>query len=163
MQQSYATTGGLIETLPVHDVIEDAVRMNTAAFGRHGAYVVRNSPPPSPVPLDRHKVLQILINLIRNAKYAMDEAEATDKRLTLRTELTTDQHIRISVIDTGIGISADNLPRIFEHGFTTRKSGHGFGLHSSILAAKELGGSIEVHSAGIGQGARFSLALPMNE
>lgn len=162
MQQSYATSGGLIETLPIDEVIEDAVRMNSAALGRHGAYVVREFDRClPPVPLDRHKVLQILINFIRNAKYAMDEAEATDKRMTLRTRLTEERYVEVSVIDKGVGIPPENLPRLFEHGFTTRQDGHGFGLHSSALAAKELGGSIQVHSAGSGSGACFSLVLPL--
>ena len=162
MQQSYATSGGLIETLPINEVIEDAVRMNSAALGRHGAYVVREfASCLPPVPLDRHKVLQILINFIRNAKYAMDEAKATDKRLTLRTRLTEDGCVEIAVIDKGVGVPPENLARLFEHGFTTRKDGHGFGLHSSSLAAQELGGSIQVHSAGRGLGACFSLVLPL--
>ena len=68
--------------------------------------------------------------------------------------------MQIAVIDTGIGISPENLTRIFAHGFTTRKDGHGFGLHSGALAAKELGGKLSVESAGLGQGASFVLDLP---
>ena len=112
-----------------------------------------------PVYLYKHKVLQILINLVRNAKYACDASENPVKRLTLRVVNNPDR-IQISVIDTGIGISAENLPHIFEHGFTTRKDGHGFGLHSAAMAAKEMGGSLTVFSAGINQGATFTLELP---
>ena len=63
-------------------------------------------------------------------------------------------------MDNGIGIPPENLTRIFNHGFTTRKDGHGFGLHSGALAAKEMGGSLTVHSGGTGQGAAFTLELP---
>jgi two-component system NtrC family sensor kinase len=59
-----------------------------------------------------------------------------------------------------VGIAAENLKRIFAHGFTTRKNGHGFGLHSGALAAKELGGSLRAQSVGPGQGASFVLELP---
>ena len=68
--------------------------------------------------------------------------------------------VHVSVIDNGVGISPENLPRIFQHGFTTRKDGHGFGLHSGALAAKELGGTLTVHSDGVGKGATFTLTLP---
>jgi signal transduction histidine kinase len=69
--------------------------------------------------------------------------------------------VKISVIDNGIGIPRQNLTQIFAHGFTTRKDGHGFGLHSGALAAKELGGALLVHSDGPGQGAVFTLELPL--
>jgi len=59
-----------------------------------------------------------------------------------------------------VGISAENLTRIFGHGFTTRKDGHGFGLHSGALTARELGGSLTVKSDGPGRGAMFTLELP---
>jgi signal transduction histidine kinase len=69
----------------------------------------------------------------------------------------------IEVIDTGVGIPPENLERIFSHGFTTRKEGHGFGLHSCALAAKDLGGSLHAESAGPGQGATFTLTLPVTQ
>jgi len=109
--------------------------------------------------VDKHKVMQILVNLIRNAKYACDESERMDKLLTIR--ITDDKRVvRIEVIDNGVGIPAENLTRIFSHGFTTRKEGHGFGLHSSALAARELGGSLRAQSDGPGCGATFVLELP---
>ena len=68
----------------------------------------------------------------------------------------------ISVADNGIGIPAENLTRIFAHGFTTRKHGHGFGLHSSALAASEMGGALRVQSDGHGCGATFTIELPLS-
>src|SRR5437879_11120412 len=111
------------------------------------------------ISVDKHKVLQILVNLIRNAKYACDESGRKDKRLTVRVT-NGDDRVRIAVIDNGVGIPAENLARIFNHGFTTRKDGHGFGLHSGANAARELGGSLTVHSEGTGKGACFTLELP---
>jgi signal transduction histidine kinase len=109
--------------------------------------------------IEKHKIVQILVNLIRNAKHACQESGRADKRLTLRV-VNSGGWIRISVIDNGIGIPPKNLTRIFNHGFTTRKDGHGFGLHSGALAAKEMGGSLTGQSDGFGQGATFTLDLP---
>ena len=162
MQQHYATAGGLMEVLPLAEVVEDALRMNAAACERHGTRVVCEwDPVIPPIPLDRNKVLLILVNLIRNAKYACDESGRKDKRITVRTELNGADKVTISVSDNGVGIPAENLPRIFEHGFTTRKNGHGFGLHSSALAAQDMGGSLTVSSAGSGRGATFTIELPV--
>jgi signal transduction histidine kinase len=104
--------------------------------------------------------LQILVNLIRNAKYACDESGRGDKQMTVRVA-NGEGRIKISVVDNGVGIPPEDLTRIFSHGFTTRKDGHGFGLHSGALAAKEMGGSLTVRSDGLGQGAAFELQLPV--
>src|SRR5262249_478918 len=112
------------------------------------------------IELDKHKVLQILVNVIRNAKYACAESANSEKRVTVRIS-STGAAIAIAVIDTGVGIPKENLARIFNHGFTTRAEGHGFGLHSAALAAKELGGSLTAHSAGPDRGATFTLTLPL--
>src|SRR6202040_2390538 len=93
-------------------------------------------------------------------KHACQESDHTDKQLTVRVA-RDDGKVRISVMDNGIGIPPENLTRIFNHGFTTKKDGHGFGLHSGALAAKEMGGSLTVHSEGPGQGATFTLELPL--
>ena len=108
---------------------------------------------------EKHKFLQILVNLLRNAKHACRESARTDKRLTVRVA-DDGKWVTVSVIDNGVGIPRENLTRIFNHGFTTRKGGHGFGLHSGALAVKEMGGSLSVHSDGPGQGATFALRLP---
>jgi signal transduction histidine kinase len=65
------------------------------------------------------------------------------------------------VIDNGVGIPAENLTRIIAHGFTTRKNGHGFGLHCGALAAREMGGALTAQSEGPGRGATFVLELPL--
>jgi PAS domain S-box-containing protein len=157
MQQSYARRGGITETLDIRLLVEDSLRMNEGAFSRHGVTIIRDYEDVPPIQLDKHKVLQILVNVIRNAKYACQEGE---KRVTVRIR-ATNASMLISVIDTGVGIPKANLERIFSHGFTTRPDGHGFGLHSSALAAKALGGSLHAESAGPGQGATFTLALPL--
>ncbi len=161
MQQSYAKRGGLCEMLDVRTLVEDSLSMNDAAFSRHGITLVRDYQDVPQVSVDKHKVLQILVNLIRNAGHACDEAGTqADKRVTVRVR-GTQRAVMIAVIDTGVGILQQNLARIFNHGFTTRKDGHGFGLHSSALAARELGGSLEAESPGAGMGATFTLTLPL--
>jgi PAS domain S-box-containing protein len=159
MQQSYARVAGVFEDIDVSALLEDALRMNAGALARHDVNVAREFGALPPICTDKHKLIQILVNLVSNAKYACDETERRDKQVTLRTT-NEEGRMRISVIDNGVGIPRENLTRIFNHGFTTRKDGHGFGLHSSALAATELGGSLTVHSDGPGCGATFTLELP---
>jgi signal transduction histidine kinase len=162
MQQSYAGAGRLSETFPLAAVIDDALRMNEAAFERHGTRVARELDPVLPLIFaDRNKLLMILVNLFRNAEQACDDGPAAEKRITVRAELNEGDRAAISVIDNGVGIPPENLTRIFAHGFTTRKNGHGFGLHSSALAASEMGGSLRVQSDGPGRGATFTIELPL--
>jgi PAS domain S-box-containing protein len=159
MQQSYAKLCGVTETVAVADLVEDSLRLNAGAFVRHGVSLRREFNEVPPITVDKHKVLQILVNLVRNAKYACDESGRSDKLLTLRIEKAP-AGVRICVIDNGVGIPAENMSRLFTHGFTTRVDGHGFGLHSGALAAQELGGSLRVLSDGPGLGATFILELP---
>jgi PAS domain S-box-containing protein len=162
MQQNYATFGGVKEMINVINLVEDSLRLNASALSRHDVEVIREFAPVPPMNVEKHKVLQILVNLLRNAKHACQDSERADKRLTVRLA-NGEGRIKISVIDNGIGIPSENLARIFNHGFTTRKDGHGFGLHSGALAAKDMGGSLTVHSDGPGQGASFTLELPLSD
>src|SRR5439155_25160090 len=143
------------------DLVQDALSMNAGALDRHQIQLVREYHPHIPdVTVEKHKALQILVNLIRNAKHACDESGRTDKRLTVRVA-NGEGRVKVSVIDNGIGIPKENLTRVFGHGFTTKKDGHGFGLHSGALAARELGGQLTAHSEGPGHGATFTLELPI--
>jgi len=158
MQQSYARTSGVIETISVPEVIEDVLRMNAGSLARHHVEMLRDFQAHPVMSTDKHSVMQILVNLVRNAKHACDESGRTDKKITVRIT-SDDRGIKIAVIDNGVGIPAENLTRVFNHGFTTRKTGHGFGLHSGALAARALGGSLNVQSDGAGRGATFILEL----
>jgi signal transduction histidine kinase len=161
MQQNYAKVSGVYQDLSPAELVEDALRLNIAAFERHRIELVREFDSNTPaVCVDRHKVMQILINLLRNGKHAMEDLEGVERRMTIRISSAGPDHIRIVVMDKGIGIPAENLGKIFNHGFTTKKDGHGFGLHSGANAAKEMGGSLTAHSDGPGKGATFTLELP---
>jgi two-component system, sensor histidine kinase ChiS len=162
MQQDYGRDSEVVEKLNIEDLVEDAVRLNGRALGRHRIKVVREYSKMQPVLVDKHKVLQILVNLVRNAEHALDDSSGNNKQITLR--ITNENNkINITISDNGIGIPAENLVRIFNQGFTTRKDGHGFGLHSGALTAKELGGNLTVFSEGTGLGSKFMLELPIVE
>lgn len=161
MQQDYAKVSGAFEHLAPTELVEDALRINANAFERHRIEVVREYGSHLPrVNVDRHKVLQILINLLRNAKYALDAGNPPHRRLVIRVENGEVGKVTIRIRDNGVGIAPENLARIFALGFTTKKDGHGFGLHTAANAAKEMGGRLTAHSEGPGLGAEFSLELP---
>jgi PAS domain S-box-containing protein len=162
MQQNYARVYGVLELHTVTELIEDSLCMSAGSIDRDGIQIVRDFAETPPVLVDKHKVLQILVNLIRNARYALEESHVSQKLLTLRVRLEED-FVSISVNDNGVGIAPENLTRIFSHGFTTRENGHGFGLHSGALAAKDLNGSLNGHSDGLGKGATFTLRIPCQQ
>ncbi len=161
VQQGYARTPDAGEMLKIVDLVEDALGMDASSLERHVVQLFREYEPHLPeITLQKHKVLQILVNLIRNAKQACRDSGSTDRRLTVRARSSSGRMF-VSVVDNGNGVPAENLTRIFNHGFTTKKDGHGFGLHSAALAAKEMGGSLIVQSDGPGKGATFTLELPV--
>ncbi len=160
MQQSYGRVSGVIETIPAEQLMEDALKLNVSALARHKVEVRREYETVSPVAVDKHAVLQILLNLINNAKYACTDSDREERILTLKIRNKSRNRIQMVVDDNGIGISPENLTKVFQHGFTTKQTGHGFGLHSGALAARKLGGRLSVHSDGAGHGAAFTLELP---
>jgi len=160
VQQNHARTPRMNESVHLSALVDDAMRINAAALTRHQVKEVRQLRFLPPTLTDKHKVLMILVNLISNAKYAMDDTPAEQRILTVKLDLPVPDRVRIEVQDNGMGISPELRTRIFQYGFTTRKDGHGFGLHSSAVAAQELGGSLTVHSDGPGRGATFTLELP---
>lgn len=162
-QQAYAGTSSIVEPVNVQDLLDDALRMNTGALIRHNITIVKDINAVPTLPLDKHRILQIVVNLIGNAKQAMNGMENPCITLCAALVNTANRHVlRITVTDNGEGITPENMSRLFAHGFTTRKNGHGFGLHSCVLAAKEMGGILTAHSDGPGQGATFTLDIPID-
>jgi len=161
MQQDYAKLSGLSVAVKTSEMVEDALRMNSSALTRHEVHLALEYIDNPTIIVDKHTVLQILVNLIRNAKYACNESGRSDKLVTVRIFKNGTDGINIQITDNGVGIPRENLSRLFSRGFTTRSDGHGFGLHSCLMAAKEMGGALAGHSDGPGQGAIFTLVLPL--
>ncbi len=162
MQQNYAKVLGVVEKVAPSDLVESAFKVQITAYERHSVKLVRDYQDVPVISADRHKVLQILINIFSNAKYACDQNQSPDKRVVVSIKTCGRDSVLIEISDNGVGIAPENLTSIFSHGFTTKKDGHGFGLHSAALAAKEMGGTLTAHSEGVGKGATFSLELPCN-
>ena len=161
MQLTHAKADGNLEKVALHEIMEDALSINAGNFARCGIEVKRDyNPAVGEITVDKHKLLQILVNLITNARNACMECEKPLKEIILRLDIK-DENVILLVQDNGIGIAPENRSRIFNHGFTTRKDGHGFGLHSGAIAARQMGGQLTVHSDGAGCGACFTLELPV--
>ena len=161
MQQSYARVSGCMETVSATSLIENSFQINAESFSRHGIEVIREFSDVPPVIVDKHKVLQILINLVNNAKHSLDDCGRADKKLRVGIgKVAGSDRVTITIKDNGVGIPPENLTKIFSHGFTTKVHGHGFGLHSGANAAKEMGGMLSASSEGPGKGATFTLELP---
>jgi signal transduction histidine kinase len=160
-QQSVAKTGGVAEAFPVRDVVEQVIFLNAEAYAKEGIELALKLGPAQVVVGDRHRLLQILTNLLSNARHAV--RECTDApRVAVRIRAKGERNFAIDVEDNGCGIPRENLTKVFTYGFTTRPGGHGFGLHGSACAAAEMGGRIEAHSDGPGQGAKFTVELPLD-
>jgi len=162
MQQEHAGATLVIETVELSPLVEDAIRIGQCTLGNSNVVIEKHLKVDIEVETDKHRVLQILVNLIRNAMHACeDHANEEPKHIQVSISQPTDEYFMIEVSDNGIGIEEGNLTSIFNHGFTTKEDGKGFGLHSSANVAKELGGSLIAVSSGIGKGATFSLNLPI--
>jgi predicted ATPase/signal transduction histidine kinase/tRNA A-37 threonylcarbamoyl transferase component Bud32 len=159
-QQSYAKRGGMTEVCTLEEIAEAALAINEVGLRSSSIEVIRSYEKLPPVLVDRHQIMQILVNLVSNAKHALEEVARADRRLWVSIA-KVDGGVRIEVRDNGAGIAAENLPKIFSHGFTTKRTGHGFGLHNCANAAQQMDGSLTAYSDGPGRGASFVLRLPV--
>jgi signal transduction histidine kinase len=161
-QQSYAKVSGLVENINLPDVVEDALGILEAGLARHEIKVEREFDILPTMVADKHQILQILLNLLRNAKQAIKQADGKgEKVIRVSIRRLNKSRVSLAVEDSGVGLPPENLTRIFGHGFTTKADGHGFGLHSCALAASQMGGSLRAESEGVGRGATFILELPL--
>jgi GAF domain-containing protein len=160
-QLAYVGVSEAAELIHLEDLLENSLRMNTPALEPLRVRVLKEYAALPALLLQRSRVVQILANLISNAAWALGESEREEKWIRLKLETRGEQLLRITVGDNGVGIAPEDMGKLFRPGFTTRKDGHGFGLHGSILTAKAMGGSILVESEGPGRGALFTLELPL--
>lgn len=160
LQQNHAKRAEIVEKLSLAELIDDAIKFNAGSLRRHDINIVKNYHAPEFIHSEKHKLLQVLVNLVSNAKHALKGSSADPKEIIIQTFTNGNDRLCIEIKDNGIGIPRENLSKIFVSGYTTKKDGHGFGLHYSALAAKELGGTLIVHSDGPGQGATATIELP---
>ncbi len=160
MQQSLAGTSGMVEPAQLSSIMENVLLMQAKAIEGAHIRLVRDFQDLDPSLVDRVKTYQIFMNLVQNAKHALMDVEQDHKVMTITIKRLKEDRVTVSVQDNGIGITKENLSKIFNHGFTTKKNGHGFGLHYCALAAKEMGGELIVTSDGPYTGATFTLQLP---
>jgi len=161
MQQSYAKVSGVKEALQLGKMLDDALRMSMGSNEQSQIEVVREFEEIPTIYADKHKTLQIFINLIRNAKYALHENDISHPKLTLRLLRAPGDIARVEVSDNGIGIAPQNMQKLFRHGFTTKRNGHGFGPHGSAHSIREMGGNLRAQSDGLGTGATFIVEFPI--
>jgi len=162
MQQSYSGNFGILESVNMSHLIEDALSISMSNMKSIDIEIVKNFQELPELQIDRHKLLQIIINLLSNAQHALFDANNSHKVLTI-TLYEKDQIIYVEVTDNGIGITKEDMSKLFNYGFTNRANGHGFGLHNSAIIAEDLGGKISVESDGIGKGACFKLFFKRKE
>ena len=163
MQQAHTKNSTLQELVDVAELLDGALAMSQASHPvPEGLNVIREYALEAPIMLERHKLMQILVNLCSNALEALLGSPTEPKRLRLRIT-QADRLVKVEVEDNGPGIAPEHLEKLFTHGFTTKPEGHGFGLHNSALAAQSMGGRLWARSPGVGQGATFVLELNLPE
>ncbi|WP_437774148.1 ATP-binding protein [Sorangium sp. So ce1097] len=157
-----AGTKIIVEPVAVSSVVEDALRvgLNRAERAHHGIEVVCELSDEARVETDRHRLLQILTNLITNARRAVCHAVGPARRVVVRCAPIEGGGCSVEVEDTGVGIASEHLARLFQRGFTTWPEGTGLGLHASVQEARLLGAALRAESKGPGHGAKFTLDLP---
>lgn len=165
-QSDMSRASGISEKVFMPEILDSALDMVATNFGKYDISVYKNYQESSFVYIDKVKVLQILVNLIRNAKEALMETSIINEKV-LEVSLVEDSSekniIIVKIKDNGIGIPKENLNKIFSLGFSTKTDGHGLGLHMSAISARELGGALNVESKGEANGATFTLILPRVE
>jgi ligand-binding sensor domain-containing protein/C4-dicarboxylate-specific signal transduction histidine kinase len=160
MQQNYAKSGGFKEPTHLVEVMEQAVQINAPSMENYRIELFRSYEDLPAVLTDKTAVLQILVNLIGNAKNALQDQVGGK---TLRLGIVLDKarkNVLLSVSDNGVGICEETMHSLFTQGFTRMKGGHGFGLHSGAISATNLGGRLVAASDGLGKGATFTLSIP---
>ncbi len=158
-QQSHAKNILVMEVYSPIEIMDEAIRMNRRTMGRYNISITKKYSAVSDIKTDKHKLLQVLTNLVSNAKQSFEKQNRENRNITcfIRKQ---NYILEFEVKDNGIGIYKENITKIFTHGFTTRKDGHGFGLHNSANNVKQLDGELLVRSDGIGKGASFIVKIP---
>jgi len=159
-QQGLSTMISTNEHCKLSNLIDDALFFCKKDIKTRHINLIKNYIDTPDLYIDRIKVLQILVNLVKNAIESLTESIIQEKIITIQIKADNPDYVVIEIIDNGVGIDEDNLDKIFQFGFTTKIQGHGIGLHGSCNSAQELGGKLSVHSNGVNKGATLTLLLP---
>lgn len=164
-QQSYAKSGFHNETLNIAELVEDALKIQEASLKKWGVKLDKNYADTPDCTGQKSKLLQVITNLVKNAKEAMDDNDTYNrpKEMLIETGMVNDKSIYLTIKDNGCGISEEQLTKIFNHGFTTKETGHGFGLHTCANAMTEMKGALKVDSEGLQKGATFTVTIPVGK
>jgi len=150
------------EKVPVqiNEVIAETGALADSQASRNEVGLVMELQPDLPVVLgDRIQLQQVLLNLVMNGIDAMTSTSGRKRRLLIRSRLQADQQILVSVEDSGVGVSVEAMPRLFEPFFTTRSQGMGMGLPISRSIIESHGGRLWAESA-LSEGSVFQFTLP---
>lgn len=157
-QQAVVKVDSLEQIISIDELLDEILLLSGISNNKE-ITIHKEYGPIKPAMIDRIKLFQVLNNVISNGKDALKESTNPNKILSIKTSLENGQ-IVFEISDTGSGIDSANLKKIFNFGFTTKKNGHGFGLHASALTVNQLGGEISVKSGGLNQGAIFIIRIP---
>lgn len=161
-QQTHARSESAFETVNLYELSHNAITILDDQISQDNHEIINEIPENLVIENDKHRLLEILLNLLSNARDAIREHAPEIGVISLSVEISEDQNtLDLKIKDNGIGISAETQEKLFRHGFTTKNEGHGFGLHSCANAAQALGGKLTLESPGVGHGATAILTLPM--
>jgi signal transduction histidine kinase len=145
------------EELRLQDILKELAELEEGNAKQSKTQIRVFAPPDLPLlKADREYLRQTLLNLVLNGLQAMPDGGT----LTLEAN-ASNGNLLITITDTGVGISQENLPRIFEPYFTTKPKGSGLGLAIARRIVEAHGGTIAVSSEA-GQGCRFRISLPIH-
>lgn len=159
-QQSHAGSARNTSETSLTDIVEITLSLQDDLADQDSLNIFKDLKAKTPVIAERSKLIHVLVNFIKNAVESMEENPPENKNLTIKS-WEDSYKVYLSVTDNGSGIKIENLDKIFAHTYTTKKKGHGFGLHSSANYMQEMGGKIEVVSQGVGKGTTFTLVFPI--
>ena len=159
VQQSYAGVSGLVEKVALSDMMDDVLKMHTEMFRKYKIKITKKYSQTKSILIEKGKLIQVFVNLLKNAKESLETNDEKDRIITINIS-EYKQHQTVEITDNGTGISKENLTKIFSYGFSTKKAGKGFGLHTSALAMTELKGKLFAESDG--KGAKFIVSIPGN-
>jgi tetratricopeptide (TPR) repeat protein len=160
VQQSYAGVSGLVEKVALSNMMDDVLKMHSEMFRKYKIKITKKYSKTKPILIEKGKLIQVFVNLLKNAKESLETKNEKNRIITINIS-EDKQYQTVEITDNGTGIPKKNLTKIFSYGFSTKKEGKGFGLHTSALAMTEIKGKLILKSDGIGKGAKFIVKVPV--